>query len=382
MTTDKYDYSNREAIAVAAIKDAIPAEMKGDMLAESKGGFVELFRSDVIPNHYVTTAIDGVGTKVVLASVMGIYDTVGIDCVAMAANDKAAHPCNGNAAPFLYMDYLAAQHRIEEEGLTGNIMKGIVEGLRLADAGEVLRIPVRVNIGKGETASLDEIISGPWDGYGFDLAGAMIGFIEKTKFDPDLTPRPHDEIIAFRSSGPHSNGYTDLRLRLLNGNFEERGEFRNRYKGRFSLDDKIPGTEKEIGIELLTPTKIYSKVMAKIASDGIPIIGINNTGYGLHNFNRVGKNVRYVITDPMEAQEIFKLTQEESGFDKEKMYRKFNMGMGFFVIVDSRYSDKVMGIAEANGIGAAPVGRVEKYDGGPVVIMPQARGDLQFAGYG
>jgi len=57
MPTDKYDYSNREAIAVAAIKDAIPPEMKEDMLAESKGGFVELFRSDVIPNHYITTAI-------------------------------------------------------------------------------------------------------------------------------------------------------------------------------------------------------------------------------------------------------------------------------------------------------------------------------------
>ncbi len=383
MADSDHDYQQIEATAVKAIKDAIPAGLKSDMLPESKGLFVELYRSSVIPNHLVATAIDGVGSKVVLASAMGVYDTVGIDCVAMSANDKAGHPGNGKIAPFLYMDYLAAQHKIEEEGLTGPIMEGLVKGLKAADVGDIIRMKVRLNLGKGETASLDEIIAGPKAGYGFDLAGAMVGLIEKRRVRLDLTPRPGDEIIAFQSSGGHSNGYTDFRLYLLNGDFEERPEFRKRYKGKHSLDDKMAGGGKTIGEELLTPTRIYSKLMAEIAGEDISVIGINNTGYGLHNFNRVGRDVQYVITDPMEAQAIFKLMQEESGFDDEKMFRKFNMGMGFFVITDSKNTDRILAITSRYDVPAARVGEVRAYEGGPRVHMPRgSKKPLNFVGYG
>jgi phosphoribosylformylglycinamidine cyclo-ligase len=324
---DESDYQSRESKAVEAIKKEIRS--KHNLVPSTKGSFVELYYLDsVFPDYYMSTAIDGVGSKVILAILLNKYDTVGIDCVAMAKNDECAHPGNGNIHTFMYLDYLACQGEIEEKGIAGDIVRGIETGLALADISDITRLPIRPNLGKGETASLDEVIAGPTSGYGFDLAGAMIGFVEKdiAKRAVKTKPKDGDAIIAFRSSGGHSNGYTDFRHYLLDGEFEERPEFRKRYKGRFSINDRMPDSDLSIGKELLMPTRIYAKLMADIAV--WDVIGINNTGYGLHNFNRVGNDVKYIINAPMEPQDIFKLMQDESGFNDEKMYRKFNMGMG------------------------------------------------------
>src|SRR3989338_9004345 len=243
---DKSDYQHRESKAVSAIKKAIPQKLKQSMNPVSDGMFAELFENnEVFPNHFMACAIDGVGTKLILAEAMGKYGTVGIDLVAMSANDLATL---GAVSPFLFVDYLAVQEKIEEKGLTGPIIKGIVNGLEQCDCSNVLRNSIKINLGKGETASVDELIHGTKPGYAFDLAGAMIGFIEKAKLR--TTVNVGDQIIAFKSSGPHSNGYTDLRLRLLKGEFETRKEFKKRYKGRFKLDDKFDGST--IGKILLT----------------------------------------------------------------------------------------------------------------------------------
>src|SRR3990167_2829442 len=130
---------------------------------------------------------------------MGIYDTVGIDCVAMSANDLATL---GAVSPFLFMDYLACQSRIEEEKITGKIIEGIVKGLKQSDASGILRNTIRLNFGKGETASVDELIDATRPGYGFDVAGCMIGFIKKDKIRKSKII-PGDKIIALASSGPH-----------------------------------------------------------------------------------------------------------------------------------------------------------------------------------
>src|SRR3989339_1385292 len=175
------NYANREAKAVDAIKKAIPASLKKDILSESKGMFAELYSNDeVFPNHYIASAIDGVGTKILIAEAMRKYDTIGIDCVAMSANDLATL---GAVSPFLFMDCITCQNKIEEEAITGEIVKGMSKGLEQCDASKALRNSIRVNFGKGETASADELISSFNEGYGFDLVGCMAGFIEKNKFN-------------------------------------------------------------------------------------------------------------------------------------------------------------------------------------------------------
>jgi phosphoribosylformylglycinamidine cyclo-ligase len=342
-------YQKREAKAVEAIKGAIPDSLKKDMIKQSKGMFAELYENnEVFPKYYLASAIDGVGTKLLIAEAMSKYDTVGIDLVAMSANDLATL---GPVNPFLFMDCLSCQKGIQERELTGSIVKGIVKGLEQCDASNILRNSIRINFGKGETASVDELLSGLKPGFGFDIAGCMIGFIKKDKLNTKVNVG--DKIIALPSSGPHSNGYTDLRHKLLKGEFEERQEFKKNYTGKYLLDYDFNGVS--IGNILLEPTRIYVKDAAKV-SQNFPVVGINNTGYGLKNFNRINQNVEFRINNPLEPQPIFRLMQKESGFNDEKMYTTFNMGMGFFIIAKKQDAENVLQLVKDGEI----VGEVRK----------------------
>src|SRR3989344_2862939 len=346
----KQGYQDVEAKAVDAIKRAIPGSLKQDMVKQSKGMFAELYESKILPKHYVATAIDGVGTKVIIAEAMHKFGTIGIDCVAMSANDLATL---GAVNPFLFMDYLACQSKVEEEKLTGEIIKGVVKGLQQCNTSDILRSSIRINFGKGETASVDELLSSA-TGYGFDIAGCMIGFAEKSRIKRQKI-KIGDKIIALKSSGPHSNGYTDLRLNLLNGDFEAREGFRKNYRGMFSLFDKFDGAT--IGERLLEPTKIYIETMAKI-SKNFDVVGFNNTGYGLKNLNRTSEKVEFRIDKPLKPQPIFELMQKESRFSDQEMYETFNMGMGFFVVCKKQDANKILQIVK----DAAVVGEVRKND--------------------
>ncbi len=364
------NYASRESKAVAAIKKAIPPSLKKDIIPESKGLFAELFENnEVFPKHYIASAIDGVGTKILIAEAMKKYDTIGIDCVAMSANDLATL---GAVSPFLFMDCITCQKSIEEEAITGEIVKGMSKGLELCDASKALRNSIRINFGKGETASADELISSFNEGYGFDLVGCMAGFIEKNKFN-NKKISVGDKIIALPSSGPHSNGYTALRHHLLNGNFETRGNFKKLYKGKYGLNDKFDNST--IGGILLKPTKIYLQTMAKISKD-YDVIGVNNTGYGLKNFNRIKGNFEFLIGNPLKPQPIFELMQKESKFSDKEMYETFNMGMGFFIICKSNDADKILQIAKEGKV----VGTVNKADKTRTVLEKADRKTV-FAGY-
>ena len=362
-------YQNAESKAVDAIKKAIPSSLKQDMLKESKGMFAELFENnEVFPKHYIATAIDGVGTKVVVAEAMHKFDTIGIDCVAMSANDLATL---GAVSPFLFMDYLACQSRFQEGKFTGDLIKGVVKGLEQCNSSSILRNSIRINFGKGETASVDELITSA-TGYGFDIGGCMIGFIDKKKFNRQKI-KPGQKIIALKSSGPHSNGYTDLRLNLLNGDFETREEFKKKYKGKYNLDYKFDGST--IGKILLEPTKIYIETMAKI-SRNFDVVGFNNTGYGLKNLNRTPKKVEFRINNPIKPQSIFDLMQKESKFSDEEMYSTFNMGMGFFVVCDKGNADDILQIAKDGQI----VGEVRKSNK-TITVLEKKYNKLMFEGY-
>ena len=330
------DYQEREADAVSEIKKAIPAKLKKDIVEESRGMFAELYKNPLLPEHYVACAIDGVGTKLIVAQALEKYDTIGIDLVAMSANDLATL---GHVSPFLFIDYFAVQEKSEEKA--GEIMKGIVKGLEMCDVRDILRNSINLNIGKGETASVEELMSGVKVGSGFDIAGAMIGFIRREHLRTKVNAG--DKIIALKSSGAHSNGYTDLRHHLLVGEFESRLEFKRLYKGKHLLHDEFE--DATIGEELLKPTAIYMQAAAEAAKKH-EIVGFNNTGYGLKNLNRIRQNVEFRINSPIEPQPIFKLMQEESRLSDEQMYKRFNMGMGFFVIAKKQDVDSILRIAK------------------------------------
>ncbi len=330
------DYQKRESLAVSEIKKAIPAKFTKDVVKESKGMFAELYENPLFPDHFMVCGVDGVGTKLIIADALEIYDTVGIDLVAMSANDLATL---GPVSPFLFIDYLAVQEKAEEKA--GEIIKGMVKGLELCKVENILKSHINLNFGKGETASVDELMSGVREGSGFDIAGAMIGFLKKDQLKTKVNIG--DKIIALKSSGAHSNGFTDLRHHLLVGEFESRLEFKRLYKGKHLLHDTFE--ETTIGEELLKPTAIYFKTMAEIAKKH-QVVGINNTGYGLKNFNRIKQKVEFRINNPIIPQPIFELMQNESKFTDEEMYRKFNMGMGFFIIAKKQDADSILKIAK------------------------------------
>ena len=363
-------YQKRESKAVDAIKKLIPSSLKSNMLAQSKGMFAELYENnEVFPKHYIASAIDSVGTKIIIAEALEKYDTIGIDCVAMSANDLATL---GAVSPFLFMDCISCQSQIQEKRITGEIVKGMSRGLEQCDVSKILRNSIRINFGKGETASVDELLSSPKTGYGVEVIGSMIGFIEKQKLKKQKI-KPGQKIIALRSSGPHSNGYTDLRHYLLKGDFETRAELKKRYKGRFSLDDKFDSST--IGKILLEPTKIYIQTMAKI-SKNFDVVGFNNTGYGLKNLNRSNEKVEFRVNKPIKPQPIFELMQKESKFEDEQMYKTFNMGMGFFVVCNKENADDILDIAKDAGV----VGEVRKSNK-TITILEKNNEKIVFEGY-
>jgi len=364
------NYQNRESKAVEAIKKAIPNSLKSSMLPNSKGMFAELYENnEIFPKHYLACAIDSVGTKILIAEAMEKYDTIGIDCVAMSANDLATL---GSASPFLFMDCISCQSQIQEKRITGELVKGMSEGLKQCDSSRILKNSIIINFGKGETASVDELLNALKPGYGFELVGSMIGFVEKNKVK-GMKIKPGQKIIALRSSGPHSNGYTDLRHCILNGDFESRENLRKNYMGRFSLHDEFEGST--IGKILLAPTKIYIKTMAEIAKN-FSVVGINNTGYGLKNFNRIKEKVEFRINAPLKSQPIFDLMQKESGFSDEQMYKTFNMGMGFFVVCEKENADDILDIAKDSDV----VGEVRK-SSKTITVLEKNKRKIMFEGY-
>ena len=256
---DDIDYGEREALAVRAFTGAIPPEYR-----VGEGVFCKVVDHQRLPLKLAVT-VDGVGTKTAVATMMRKYDTIGIDLVAMNQNDLDADPGNGNVEPFLFFDYLSLQADIEsDERIMSDLGKGVAEGLRQADASDVMRTYVRPGMIAGETASEDEVVTGPRRGYGFGMAAGMIGLLRKNRYGIKV-PEVGDVIVGFGSSGVHCNALTACRTKLLRPSHEPRPEFRKRYVGRYELDDKVPGTDISIGEALLTPTLIYSKPLVEIA---------------------------------------------------------------------------------------------------------------------
>ncbi len=280
------------------------------------------FGKPILTSHYagvidcgdfgIAITTDGVGSKILVAEAMNKFDTIGIDCVAMNVNDLIAI----GAEPLAMVDYIAIEK--PDERIMAEIAKGLEEGCRIAN----------ITLLGGETATLPEIIKG------FDLAGTAIGVVEKDKIITGEKIAPGDVIVAIPSSGIHSNGLTLARKVV-----EMAG---------MSYHDEFDG--KTIGEELLTPTRIYMEVLEIIKSCDIHGLA-HITGSGLLKLKRLRDDVRYVIDRPLKPQKIFRLIQDLGEVDEDEMYRTFNMGMGFMIILPESEVEKAVKLCDGTIVG-------------------------------
>ncbi len=333
------DYERRESIAIASGQQKIKPVFASRCV--TAGHFAVLTSSAKYPGYYKISTEDGIGTKVLLSILLDNFKTVGIDGVAMNVNDAATV---GPAEVDTLNIYFACQSRVEEEKM-GELMEGIMAGFSETDLSGIIPDAEQPNIGKIETASLDEMLSSPKKGYGYDIGFGITAFVRKYKV-PDFKPQAGDVIIGFKSTGLHSNGYTAARHKLLKPSVEPRKEWKPFYKGRYDLDAVVPGTQETLGEALLRPTAIYLRAVAAVAYN-IPVrTGVNITGNGFKNFNRVGSDVAYYIYDPFEPQPIHRLLVTEAKYDKTRAVVKTNWGTGFALVVPEEHVAKALALAK------------------------------------
>ena len=293
------------------------------------GGFGGLFKPDMagIRNPVLVSGTDGVGTKLKIAFMLDKNDTVGIDCVAMCANDVA---CSG-AKPLFFLDYIACGKNYPEK--IAEIVSGVAEGC--VQAGCAL-------IG-GETAEMPGFY--PVDEY--DLAGFCVGIADEEKLVDPKKLRAGDVLIGVASSGVHSNGFSLIR-KVFNLNSEE--------KLKIYLND----CGKTLGEELITPTKIYVKPLLKLM-EAVDVHGISHiTGGGFY------ENIPRMLTDTLRARvekarvpvkPIFRVIAGE-GISEHDMFNTFNMGVGLCIAVASDQADKAVQVLCEAGEQAFIMGEI------------------------
>ncbi|UPW00115.1 phosphoribosylformylglycinamidine cyclo-ligase [Halorussus gelatinilyticus] len=254
-----------------------------------------------IGDRYLALATDGVGTKLLVAEALGDYSTVGIDCIAMNANDLVA----SGVEPVAFVDYLAVDE--PSEAFSQQVGDGLAAGAE--EAGVAL-------VG-GETAVMPEVIKG------LDLAGACVGLAPKDAVFPGEA-EVGDALVGFPASGIHSNGLT-LAREAATRNYD--------YDDPFPLDTEADTAGGEgspsVGEVLLEPTRIYTYLLDHLRGREVHAAA-HVTGGGWTNLSRMG-TLRYEVTDPFDAHPVFEFVQREGNVGDEEMHRTFNMGTGFVV---------------------------------------------------
>jgi len=277
-----------------------------------------------IGDQYLALATDGVGTKLLVAEAIADYSTVGIDCMAMNANDLIA----AGVEPVAFVDYLAVEAADDETSQA--IGEGLQEGARRAD----------VALLGGEYAVMPDVIQG------LDIAGTCAGLAPKEAVFPGEA-EPGDALVGWPSSGIHSNGLT-LAREAVTRNHE--------------YDDPFPPSpDRSIGEELLTPTRIYGEVLEPLRAANARAAA-HVTGGGWTNLTRMGEH-RFVIEEPFAAQDVFSFVQSEGDVSEEEMHRTFNVGTGFVAAIPMECAGEVV---EATDDGRV-IGRVE--EGEPAVAV-------------
>jgi phosphoribosylformylglycinamidine cyclo-ligase len=316
---------------VERIKSSIKTTARKEVIS-GIGGFGGLFHLNSIDlkDPVLVSSTDGVGTKLRIAQLVDKHDTIGIDLVAMSVNDVVVQ----GAEPLFFLDYLATG-KIELEKSV-KIVEGITEGCRQAGC----------TLLGGETAEMP----GFYKSGEYDLAGFCVGVVEMEKLINGSSVSVNDRVIGLASSGLHSNGFSLARKVLLE-------------KGNLSVNDKVAGLDKTIGLEMLEPTRIYVKPLLNLFKN-FNIKGlVHITGGGFYdNIPRIiPQACRCVINKgSWHIPPIFDVIREIGDIEEKEMFRVFNMGIGMMIIVAEKESQDVLDRLEMLGEKAYLIGVIEK----------------------
>ena len=293
------------------------------------GGFASFVS---VPSKYrepvLVSSTDGVGTKLKVAFLAGRHDTVGIDLVAMGVNDILVH----GAEPLYFLDYIAIG-RLDPEQIEV-IVSGVATGCRQAGCALV----------GGEMAEHPDSHA-PGE---YDLAGFAVGVVERTRLLDGSAVRPGDVVIGLASSGLHSNGFTLVRRIVFD-------------VMRLGVFDPLPGTDRSVADELLEPTRIYARSIQKLLESVEVRAMAHVTGGGLTgNVPRVlpqGCRAR-IFRDSWSMPAVFETLREAGRVEDVDMFRTFNMGIGYIVIVPPTAAETAARLLREEGEKVARLGEV------------------------
>ncbi|MGE6896732.1 phosphoribosylformylglycinamidine cyclo-ligase [Priestia flexa] len=319
--------------AVSRIKKHVArTERKGIM--GTVGGFGGMFdlSSLNLKEPVLVSGTDGVGTKLKLAFQMDKHDTIGIDAVAMCVNDVVVQ----GAEPLYFLDYIACGKAVPEK--IEAIVKGIADGCEQSNCALI----------GGETAEMP----GLYEEDEYDLAGFTVGAVEKSEIITGENVKPGQLLVGISSSGIHSNGYSLVR-KIVDDQ-------------KLDLQKVYEGFDQALGLELLTPTKIYVKPVLQ-ALEAAKVAGMAHiTGGGfIENIPRMLPDGLGVEIDygSWPIPKIFDFLQEYGGLERKEMFEVFNMGIGFVLAVEPEEMNVVINAIESKGEKAFVIGRVTEGNG-------------------
>jgi phosphoribosylformylglycinamidine cyclo-ligase len=320
------------ARAVERIREAVRSTYRPEVIGDI-GGFGGLFSAAAfkeMADPVMVSGTDGVGTKLKLAQLLDRHDTVGIDLVAMCANDILV----SGAEPLFFLDYVAVGKL--DAARMGSIVEGVAEGCRRAGCALV----------GGEMAEHP----GTMDPDEYDLSGFCVGAVDRPKMITGDTIVPGDAILGLASSGVHSNGFSLVRRVLIEGHEDE-----------LSLP-RVDLGGSSLGETLLTPTRIYVRSVLAALKAGLEIKGMSHiTGGGItENLDRcLPENVDALVHPrAWKLPRIFDAIAQAANLDSGEMLRTFNMGVGLCLVVDAKRAASVAVALRASGETVYEIGEI------------------------
>jgi len=317
---------------VERIKPAAKATTRPGVMS-GLGGFGALFdlKAAGYDDPVLVAATDGVGTKLKIAIDTGVFDTIGIDLVAMCVNDLV---CQG-AEPLFFLDYFATG-KLDTDS-AARIIEGIAKGCELSGCALI----------GGETAEMP----GMYEAGDFDLAGFAVGAMERGA-DLPANVAEGDVLLGLASDGVHSNGYSLVRAVVK--------------QSGLGWDADCPWGEGSLGAALLAPTRLYVKqALAAVRAGGVHALA-HITGGGLT------ENLPRVLPEGLGAEidlgswalpPVFAWLMAEGGLDEKEMLKTFNSGIGMVVVVAADRADALVALLEGEGETVARLGTVVAGEG-------------------